>query len=44
MKKIMKKDKLYHLIAGFVVAFAISFWRPGEAIFAAMAAGVLKEV
>jgi len=40
----MKKDKLYHLIAGFVIAFAISFWRPGEALFAAMAAGVLKEV
>jgi VanZ family protein len=40
----MGKDKLYHLIAGFIIAFAISFWRPGEAIFVAMVAGVLKEV
>ena len=40
----MKKDKVYHLVAGFVIAFAISFWRPDAGLFAAIAAGVLKEV
>jgi len=40
----MKRDKVYHLIAGFIIAFAISFWRPDSGLFAAIAAGVLKEV
>lgn len=40
----MKKDKLYHLIAGFLIGFVFAFWRPGEALFAAAAAGVGKEL
>lgn len=40
----MKRDKLYHLVAGFVIAFAIAFWKPEVGLFAAIAAGVLKEV
>lgn len=40
----MKRDKLYHLVAGFVIAFAISFWRPEIGLFAAIAAGIAKEV
>lgn len=40
----MKRDKVYHLIAGFIIAFAISFWRPDIGLFAAIAAGILKEV
>lgn len=40
----MGKDKLYHLIAGFAIAFSVAFWRPDAGLFAAMAAGILKEV
>ncbi|MEL7600546.1 MAG: hypothetical protein AAGU18_10685 [Proteiniphilum sp.] len=40
----MKKDKLYHIIAGLVIGFTVAFWRPGEALFAAAAAGVVKEL
>lgn len=43
MSKIFAKDKLYHLIAGFVIGFIVAFWRPGEAIVVAIAAGVGKE-
>ncbi len=40
----MKKDKLYHIIVGFIIGFVLSFWRPGEALFAACLAGVGKEL
>lgn len=40
----MGKDKLYHLIAGFAIAFSVAFWRPEIGLIAAMAAGILKEV
>lgn len=40
----MGKDKLYHLVAGFAIAFAIAFWKPEVGLFAAMAAGVAKEL
>lgn len=40
----MGKDKLYHLVAGFAIAFSVAFWRPEIGLIAAMAAGVLKEV
>lgn len=40
----MKKDKLYHLVAGFIIGFVFAFWRPGEALFFASCAGVGKEL
>lgn len=39
----MKRDKLYHLIAGFVIAFGLSFWRPDAGLIAAVGAGIAKE-
>ena len=40
----MGKDKLYHLIAGFVIAFIIAFWRPEVGLLTAIIAGIAKEV
>lgn len=38
------KDKLYHLVAGFIIGIGFGFWNPVVALFAAGAAGVGKEV
>lgn len=38
------KDKLYHLVAGFIIGIVFGFWNPVIALFAAGAAGVGKEV
>lgn len=46
LKEIWKtrKDLLLHIACGFVIGFAIAFWRPGEALAAVILAGAGKEL
>lgn len=37
------KDKLYHFIAGFLIAVLLGFWNPVVALFASGIAGFGKE-
>ncbi len=40
----MTKDKLYHLIAGFVIAISIGLFSPILGLVAAVLAGIAKDV
>lgn len=39
----MKKDKVLHLLAGFVISFLIGLYNPVYGVFAGVAAGFAKE-
>lgn len=38
------KDKVYHLLVGFLIALVLGFFNPALGLIAAMVAGVAKEV
>ncbi len=42
--KVFGKDKLYHLIAGFIIGFILAFWKPEVGLIAGVAAGIGKEI